>query len=228
MTPQISQAVGKHIESELDRLTYSAYLLILDPGVAVSVVMTAIDGSFEEITTGPDLLERTVELALEQLRRESRTEGDGESSAFDAVLYAHSAAINSPTFQSLKDLSGNPILLLDSTSRIAFVLHHVLGYKLGEAAAKAQMDETECRAPRRQIMSWLSWILAYLFDCVHPHTTWPRRHRAGFAYVACLDCGRELPYSLDRMRIVTRVELLADRERDDAWQRTWHHERCAR
>jgi hypothetical protein len=55
-------------------------------------------------------------------------------------------------------------------------------------------------------MSWLRWILAYLFDCVHPHTTWPRRHRAGFAYVACLDCGRELPYSLDRMRIVTTVE----------------------
>jgi hypothetical protein len=77
-------------------------------------------------------------------------------------------------------------------------------------------------------MSWGNWILAYLFDCVHPHTTWPRRHRAGFAYVACVDCGRELPYSLDRMRIVTRVELLADRERDDAWQRTWHHERCAR
>ena len=57
-------------------------------------------------------------------------------------------------------------------------------------------------------MSWLSWILAYLFDCVHPHTTWPRRHRAGFAYVACLDCGRELPYSLDSMRIVTRAEGL--------------------
>jgi hypothetical protein len=69
-------------------------------------------------------------------------------------------------------------------------------------------------------MKWLSWILAYLFDCAHPHTTWPRRHRAGFAYVACLDCGRELPYSLDRMRIVARVELLADRERD-AWQGTW-------
>jgi hypothetical protein len=76
-------------------------------------------------------------------------------------------------------------------------------------------------------MSWLSWILAYLFDCVHPHTTWPRRHRAGFAYVACLDCGRELPYSLDRMRIATRVELLADRE-PDAWQGTWRSERFAR
>jgi hypothetical protein len=150
MTLQISQTADRHIESELDRLTYSAFLLTLDPGVAVSVVMTAIDGSLEEITTGPDLLERTVELALEQLRRESRTEGDGESSAFDAVLYGHSAAINSPTFQSPNDLSGNPILLLDSTSRIAFVLHHVLGYKLREAAAKVQMDETEYRAQLRK------------------------------------------------------------------------------
>jgi hypothetical protein len=149
MTPQISQAADKHIESELDRLTYSAYLLTLDPGVAVSVVMTAIDGSLEEITC-PDLLERTVELALEQLRSEPRTEGNGESSAFDAVLYGHSAAINSPTFQSLKDPSGNPILLLDSTSRIAFVLHHVLGYKLGDAAAKAQMDEIKYRAQLRK------------------------------------------------------------------------------
>jgi hypothetical protein len=150
MAPQISQAADRHIQSKLDRLTYSAYLLTVDPGVAVSVVMTAIDGSLGEIITAPDLLERTVELALEQLRRESRTEADGESSAFDAVLYGHSAAINSPTFQSLKELSGNAILLLDSTSRIAFVLHHVLGYKLGEAAAKAQMDEREYRAQLRK------------------------------------------------------------------------------
>jgi hypothetical protein len=60
-------------------------------------------------------------------------------------------------------------------------------------------------------MSWGNWILAYLFDCVHPHITWPRRHRAGFTYVSCLDCGRELPYSLERMKIVTRKELVADR-----------------
>jgi hypothetical protein len=60
-------------------------------------------------------------------------------------------------------------------------------------------------------MRWLSWTLAYLFDCIHPHTIWPRRHQTGFNYVACLDCGRELPYSLDRMSTVTRAELLADR-----------------
>jgi hypothetical protein len=29
-------------------------------------------------------------------------------------------------------------------------LHHVLGYKFGEAAAKAQMDETEYRAQLRK------------------------------------------------------------------------------
>ena len=150
MAPQISQAADKNIESELDRLACSAYLLTVDPEVAVSVVMAAIDGSLAEITAGPDSLERTVDLALEQLRCESSSEGDGESSVFDAVLYGHSAAINSPTFQSFKDLSGNPILLLDSTSRIAFVLHHVLGYKVGEAAAKAQMDETEYRAQLRK------------------------------------------------------------------------------
>jgi hypothetical protein len=70
MAPQISHAADKHIESELDRLTYSAYLLTLDSGVAVSVVMTSLDGSLDEITTGPDLLERTVELPLEQLSHE--------------------------------------------------------------------------------------------------------------------------------------------------------------
>ena len=55
-------------------------------------------------------------------------------------------------------------------------------------------------------MSSLKWVLGYLFDCVHRHTTWPRRDRSGFAYVCCLDCGRELPYSLERMRLVTRED----------------------
>ena len=66
-------------------------------------------------------------------------------------------------------------------------------------------------------MNWLKWILAYLFDCVHPHTTWPHRDRFGLAYVCCLGCGRELPYSLQRMTIVTEEERLADGN-----QGTWH------
>jgi hypothetical protein len=63
-------------------------------------------------------------------------------------------------------------------------------------------------------MRWLKWILAYLFDCVHPHTTWPRHDRVGFAYVCCLDCGRELPYSLQRMSIVTTAELAVAARRE--------------
>ena len=98
MTPQISQAADKQIESEqleseLDRLTYSAYLLTLDAGASVSVVMAAIDRSLEEINAKSDLLERTVELALEQLRRESGTAGDVESSAFDAFLYGRCGVV---------------------------------------------------------------------------------------------------------------------------------------
>jgi hypothetical protein len=60
-------------------------------------------------------------------------------------------------------------------------------------------------------MSWIKWILAYVFDCVHRRTTWPHRDRRGFDYVCCLECGKELPYSTRRMRIVTRESLLADR-----------------
>jgi hypothetical protein len=59
-------------------------------------------------------------------------------------------------------------------------------------------------------MIWLKWIVAYLFDCVHAHITWPHRDRAGLAYVCCIDCGRELPYSVQRMKIITRQEQLQE------------------
>jgi len=54
-------------------------------------------------------------------------------------------------------------------------------------------------------MSLLRWIWAYLFDCVHPHTTWPHQNQFGLAYVCCLDCGREMPYSLEYMQIVRQT-----------------------
>jgi len=51
-------------------------------------------------------------------------------------------------------------------------------------------------------MSLLRWLWAYLFDCLHSHTTWPHQNQFGLAYVCCLDCGREMPYSLEYMQIV--------------------------
>jgi hypothetical protein len=148
MTPQTSQT-DTNLQAELDRLTFSAYLLTLDPGKAFSAVERAIDGSLEETTLHSGLLERTVELALEDVLCESRTSWDGESSAYDVVL-GHSHAINSKAFQSLQDLNGSPILVLDATSRIAFVLHHLLGYKIGDAAAKARLTEKQYRAQLRR------------------------------------------------------------------------------
>ena len=56
----------------------------------------------------------------------------------------------------MKELSGNPILQLDSASRIAFVLHHVLGYKIDEAAAKAQVSERQYRTQLRNAYAQLA------------------------------------------------------------------------
>ena len=53
MTPHITQAAEKPIQSELDEVAYSVYLLTLDLRVAVAVVMTAMDGSLEEMSFCP-------------------------------------------------------------------------------------------------------------------------------------------------------------------------------
>jgi hypothetical protein len=63
-------------------------------------------------------------------------------------------------------------------------------------------------------MSLLRWMWAYLFDCVHSHTTWPHRNQFGFAYVCCLDCGREMAYSLENMRIIGLKDRSAQRASD--------------
>jgi DNA-directed RNA polymerase specialized sigma24 family protein len=149
MTPKTSQT-DTNLQTELDQLTYSAYLLTLDPGKAFSAVARALEGSPEETTPNSALLERTVELALEEVLFESEARWDGESSDYDVLLYGRSAVINSKAFQSLQDLNGSPILLLDSTSRIAFVLHHLLGFKISDAAVKAGLTEKQYRAQLRR------------------------------------------------------------------------------
>jgi DNA-directed RNA polymerase specialized sigma24 family protein len=148
MTPQLSQPAEKNIDAELDRLTYSAYLLTLDPGLALSVVMAALDDSLGE----PDanLLGRTVELSLQQLRREANSGRDRECSAAEVVLYAdHQIPSSSHILRMNEDAGSNLILSLSSGSRIAFVLHHILGYTIKEAAVMAHITEKECRAQLR-------------------------------------------------------------------------------
>jgi hypothetical protein len=151
MAPQLIETANKGIEAELDRLTYSAYLLTLDTGLAVSVVMTAVERAEEDLSAPSDLLRRTVELSLQQLRRESTARSDRESSAFEALLYGDVTATESRrTLPFKENMSENPIALLDHTARITFVLHHVLDYQITEAAAMIEMSEKEYRAHLRE------------------------------------------------------------------------------
>ena len=71
------------------------------------------------------------------------------------------------------------------------------------------------------MMSSLNRILAYVFDCTHRHTTWPRRDQMGLEYICCVDCGRELPYSTQRMSIVSKEEQLGDRSPDSGGTRKY-------
>lgn len=150
MTPPVSQPTDKSVDTELDRLTYSAYLLTLDPGLALSVVMAALDDSLDEVGGDGNLLGRTVELSLQQLRREASSGGDRESSAAEVLLYADSKVPGSSRILRMNEDAGSKVILsLNSGSRIAFVLHHVLGYAIKEAEKIAQMTEKEYRAHLR-------------------------------------------------------------------------------
>jgi hypothetical protein len=151
MTSQLSKITDQKVEAELDSLAYCAYLLTLNPGLAMSVVRAAIDARLEEASTQPDLLRLTVELSLRQLKRESPVGWDGQSSAYEVALYGHLEESDSKPFREWKkDMSSNPIFLLDATSRIAFVLHNMLGFKVKEAAGMLQISEKEYRLQLRK------------------------------------------------------------------------------
>ena len=173
MTPQFLQP-GDTIDVELDQLTYSAYLLTLDPDLALSVVMAAVDASMEDLASRRDLLRRTIDISLAQLRLDVSAASDRESLAFETLLYSDSSFATSTLALSLKEQTeGNPILLLDSGTRIAFVLHHVLGYSINGAAAMAQISEKEyCIQLRKAYLQLASLqlgadaIAAYMFGQV--------------------------------------------------------------
>jgi hypothetical protein len=151
MTPQFIQPGNDTIDVELDHLTYSAYLLTLDPDLAYSVVMAAVDTSMEDRASNHDLLRRTTEMSLAQLRLGVSAASDRESLAVEALLYSDSSFATSRMARFLREQTdGNPILLLDSGERIAFVLHHVFGYSIKGAAAMAQISEKEYRAQLRK------------------------------------------------------------------------------
>jgi hypothetical protein len=60
----------------------------------------------------------------------------------------------------------------------------------------------------------------FLFGCTHSNRSFPRTVRPSRrveaarltgTYVVCLDCGREFPCSMDRMRVVSEKDFQAPR-----------------
>ena len=169
MTQQSARTEKTSIEAELDRLTYSTYLLTLNRGLALSVVLTALDWSLEKPIANSDLQRRTVELSLRQLQHQSGVDSDSECPSCEAVLYDDSGVANSQGFSSSElDISSNPILSLDAGSRIAFVLHHVLGYDIEQSAMLADLDEKGFRAQLRSAYVQLASCQLWRFDA-HPN-----------------------------------------------------------
>src|SRR5262249_3989556 len=108
------------------------------------------DTSMDDLASHRDLLRRTIEISLAQLRLDTSAASDRQSLAAEALLYSNSSFTTSKPVVSLKEqMTVNPILLLDSGARIAFVLHHVLGYSINEAAAMTQITEKEYRTQLR-------------------------------------------------------------------------------
>jgi len=61
--------------------------------------------------------------------------------------------------------------------------------------------------------------MRFLFGCRHKNTSFPvtlrsfgKRTGAAETYTVCFDCGKELPYSWDEMRIIKKTERKPERQ----------------
>jgi DNA-directed RNA polymerase specialized sigma24 family protein len=98
---------------------------------------------------------------------------DREALAPEALLYSDSSLATSKRALSLKEqTNGNPILLLDSGARIAFILRHVLGYSINEAAAMAQISQKEYRTQLRKAYLQLASLRLGAYDTITDHMLW--------------------------------------------------------
>jgi DNA-directed RNA polymerase specialized sigma24 family protein len=103
----------------------------------------------EDLASRRDLLHRTIEMSLAELRLNASAASDRESLAVEALLYGD-FAMSKRALTLKKQRNSNPIVLLDTGARIAFVLHHLLGYSVNGAAEMVQISEKEYRTQLRK------------------------------------------------------------------------------
>lgn len=76
--------------------------------------------------------------------------------AFLAELMTDLERLGYSAFPMDGEMSSNPIFSLDSKSGTAFLLRHVLGYEIEDAALLLEMSEKEVRANLRSAYSQLA------------------------------------------------------------------------
>lgn len=80
---------------------------------------------------------------------------------------------------------------------------------MGEGAAPFIADHG-MGGPANNLMSWLLAIYNFFYEiffgCSHGHMTRPFTLQA-HSYKVCLDCGRQFPYSLEKMRTLHVWEI---------------------
>ena len=59
----------------------------------------------------------------------------------------------------------------------------------------------------------MSWLFSFFFGCFHKRTTFPITIKKR-TYVACLTCGKELPYSWRTMRLGEEEVILTDAQEE--------------
>ncbi len=76
----------------------------------------------------------------------------------------------------------------------------------GGQASDSPLSSRACET----IMSWMQAVYGFFceifFGCSHGHLTRPFTLRA-HSYKVCLDCGKQFPYSLEKMRLLHSWEL---------------------
>jgi hypothetical protein len=77
-----------------------------------------------------------------------------------------------------------------------------------EAQASTEFRSAACDM---RMTSWLQAIYDFFYEmffgCSHGHLTRPFTLQA-HSYKVCLDCGRQFPYSLDKMRLLYPWEIV--------------------
>ena len=127
-------------EDQLLELAYAAYLITFDPVMSVAAVMHAVGESAVEMAgmcsglKHSRLQRETIKASISYVRGQIRRfPADPEPTSRESEWPRDRPGLSASRRRS-GDFSGELMGIVDVGPRIAFVLHHVLGYSIGDSS----------------------------------------------------------------------------------------------